>query len=80
MWCRGTPSQLYGCIADACNIKQLLLAEFGFLESNIRLLADDSSDASLVPTADCVLASLRWLVADQKPGDLLFFHFSGQLG
>ena len=80
MWCRGTPSQLSGCITDACNVKQLLLAEFGLQEPNVRLLLDDSSDASLVPTADCMLASLRWLVAGQKPGDLLFFYFSGPLG
>ena len=39
-------------------------------------ITDGNADRS-APTAANVRAGLRWLTRDAKPGDVLFFHFSG---
>eukprot|EP00300_Choanocystis_sp_HF-7_P019427 c20335_g1_i7.p1 GENE.c20335_g1_i7~~c20335_g1_i7.p1 ORF type:complete len:277 (+),score=38.44 c20335_g1_i7:612-1442(+) len=48
------------------------LIQHGF--SDFRILTDDSANQ---PTRDAILSSMRWLVADARPGDSLFFHYSG---
>lgn len=68
--------RLKGCINDAKNMEQFLMAR-GFSGANIRLLTDDQQDQTKQPTKANILRDLRWLVAGAKPGDSLFFHFSG---
>jgi hypothetical protein len=55
------------------------------LRNTNRFVDDDDDDDQInsgnadrsAPTAANVRAGLRWLTRDAKPGDVLFFHFSG---
>lgn len=38
---------------------------------------DHSKGRDFVPFRDVILRACSWLVADAKPGDSLFFHYSG---
>ena len=64
-------NDLRGCVNDVKNIYQLLTQHFDFKQDNIRVLTDKRS------TFDAIYDRLVWLVKDSKPGDVLFFHFSG---
>jgi hypothetical protein len=55
-------------------MEYLLKTKFGY--HDIRLLRDDGK-GNTKPTRRNILASIKWLVADARPGDSLFFHFSG---
>jgi len=68
--------RLSGCINDVKNMQQFL-AERGFTGPNVRVLTDDLSDPSKQPTKANILRDLRWLASGARPGDSLFFHFSG---
>ena len=68
--------RLKGCINDVKNM-QNFLAKYGFTGQNVRVLTDDLNDASRQPTRANILRDLRWLVQGARPGDSLFFHFSG---
>merc|ERR1712000_292969 len=68
--------RLKGCINDVKNM-QNFLAKYGFNGQNVRVLTDDLTDASRQPTRANILRDLRWLVQGARPGDSLFFHFSG---
>eukprot|EP00210_Caulerpa_lentillifera_P008161 g7794.t1 len=71
-----TKYELKGCIHDARHVKHMLCTVFHFSPQNIRLLLDDGSGDSL-PTYRNILGQMHWLVNGLKPGDSLFFHFSG---
>ena len=43
----------------------------------MRVLKDNASVGALMPTRANILKSIDWLVKGAKPGDALFFHFSG---
>jgi hypothetical protein len=57
----------------------LLTNRFGFSPSQIVVLRDDdhSKGRDFVPFRDVILRACSWLVADAKPGNSLFFHYSG---
>jgi len=74
-----TQGRLKGCIPDANNIEQFLLTR-GYLPANIRKLTDDSQNYYFVPTKANMLQAMQWLVTDVRPGDSLFFHYSGHGG
>lgn len=68
----GTDHALRGCVNDVLMMEDLLTNHFGFTDSrNKRTLVDSAA------TTQNILMSLEWLVADTKPGDVLFFHYSG---
>lgn len=71
----GTQAELRGCINDVHNMKRLLVQTFRWPESCFQVLTDDNPRA--MPTKANIVAAMRWLVQDVKPGDVLFFHFSG---
>jgi len=54
-----------------------LLARYGFNGPNVKVMTDDLQDRNLLPTKANMLRELRALVASARPGDSLFFHFSG---
>ena len=62
---------LRGCINDITMMNTMLIRNFGFDATNIRMLVDAKA------TKPNVLEKLRWLVADAEPGDVLVFHYSG---
>jgi len=69
----GTPNELRGCINDINNMQQFL--KNGRNCSNFSKLSDDNPDT--MPTKSNIIAGLQNLVKDAKPGDELWFHFSG---
>jgi len=71
----GTEAELQGCINDVHNMSRLLTESFGWSRGCIRTLTDD--DPGTMPTRANIAAALQWLVEDVRPGDVLFFHFSG---
>jgi uncharacterized caspase-like protein len=67
----GTKSQLNGCVNDVLAMRQML-TRFGFKNnSHVRMLTDEAA------TTLNILDRLEWLVKGAKPGDVLFFHYSG---
>ncbi|KAF8705336.1 Peptidase C14, partial [Rhizoctonia solani] len=54
--------------------------QFGFRKENIVKLTDDTTETHSFPTKENIISAMLWLVEDAKPGDSLFFHFSGHGG
>ncbi|KAG4083746.1 hypothetical protein H8356DRAFT_1747752 [Neocallimastix lanati (nom. inval.)] len=75
----GQQYQLSGCINDVKCIRQLITEKFGFVDrpDKMVVLTDDQKDPLKIPTRKNMLNAMRWLVQGCKPGDSLFFHFSG---
>lgn len=67
----GTSHALNGCVNDVTLMSEVLTKHFGFTAKNKRMLTDNSA------TTRNILNRLGWLVQDAKPGDVLYFHFSG---
>ncbi|CAN6332539.1 unnamed protein product [Urochloa humidicola] len=72
----GTKAELKGCHNDVARMRRCLVDRFGFEESGIRVLVDDGSGGPQ-PTGANIRRELARLVGDARPGDLLFFHYSG---
>eukprot|EP01101_Sappina_pedata_P005147 TRINITY_DN22_c1_g2_i2.p1 TRINITY_DN22_c1_g2~~TRINITY_DN22_c1_g2_i2.p1 ORF type:complete len:319 (+),score=130.59 TRINITY_DN22_c1_g2_i2:31-957(+) len=69
--------ELRGCINDVKNLKSFLIESgFNSQPENMRVLTDDNKNQGM-PIKKNVEAGMKWLVEDNQPGDLLFFHFSG---
>ncbi len=68
----GTDSELKGCINDAKNVRRLLVARFGYAETDItELLEGDATRAALMKEFKKLLAS---------GADRMFFSYSGHGG
>lgn len=65
----GTGHDLSGCINDAKNMDNLLRTKFGF--TDVKLVLEKEA------TTQNIKDQLRWLVSGCRPGDTLFFHYSG---
>lgn len=63
-------AELRGCVNDAKNLVEILMAR-GWEHKNIRMLCDERA------TKEAILTRLAWLVKGAKAGDSLFFSFSG---
>ncbi|CAK4077241.1 unnamed protein product [Aphanomyces euteiches] len=72
----GTEAELRGCIKDVENLMRFVQKECGFPANNMRRLTDDRQGRDR-PTRANILAGMRWLVENARPGDSLFFHYSG---
>lgn len=72
---RGTRAELRGCINDVSNMQQLLTRTFGWHPHNIHCLTEDNPRSP--PTRRNIETAFQWLVDGARPGDVLFFHFSG---
>jgi len=73
----GKPFQLNGCINDANFIMKFLIRNYDFKRDDCKIMTDDSKDEALIPTRKNIINAMEWLVKDAKPGDSLFFHYSG---
>jgi hypothetical protein len=62
---------LNGCLTDVELQKQLLIHRFGFQLSDILCLTDEQASKSLIQKA------FNDLNSQVKPGDVVYFHFSG---
>ncbi|CAJ1440356.1 unnamed protein product, partial [Effrenium voratum] len=72
----GTRAELRGCINDVHNLHRLLTETYGWSSRDIHTLTDDGRGGGM-PTRHNIEQHLRWLVEDARPGDVLFFSFSG---
>ena len=72
----GTKAELHGCINDVNRIHKSLIQRFGFAESDITILIDTDRQHRQ-PTGANIKRSLHNLVSEARPGDVLFFHYSG---
>lgn len=75
----GTRSMLRGPGNDVQCMHFLLTNKLGFDAANIVVLRDDdlSRGPDFFPTRAVVTRACSWLVADARPGDSLFWHYSG---
>lgn len=84
---KGQKGELRGCVNDVERV-QWFLKENGFPQDHDQiLLTDDGKDEEIpakldkpchvIPTKKNIMKALKWIVADAKQGDSLFFHFSG---
>ena len=69
---KDTPSQLMGCINDVDNVENILTGVFKY--DKIKKITDDTIDK---PRKNSILRNIDWLIENNKPGDELFFHYSG---
>lgn len=68
----GTDHALRGCVNDVMLMSNILSSRFyRFKSRNKRMLTDASA------TTTNIMRRLNWLVDGAKPGDVLYFHFSG---
>ncbi|KAL6839319.1 hypothetical protein ACP4OV_030991 [Aristida adscensionis] len=72
----GTDGELKGCLNDVNRMRRCLVERFGFDEAGIRVLAD-ADPSTPPPTGANIRLELERLVAGARPGDTLFFHYSG---
>jgi len=68
----GTPNELYGCINDTNNIKNMLQQKFSY--NNFIFLTDQTNKK---PTKDNIINEITKLLVNSKTGDSLFFLYSG---
>ena len=62
---------LRGCLNDVESINKLLMEQFGFKKSSIKIRRDQQV------TKTDLRKHWEWLLKDTSPGDRLIFHFSG---
>lgn len=70
-------SQLKGCINDVQSMLAYLTQRAGFPRENIVVLTDDTNNPRCMPTRQNILSAMQQLSRGARPGDSLFFHFSG---
>ncbi|ORX77058.1 metacaspase [Anaeromyces robustus] len=75
---KGTSAELKGCINDITNVSELFCRRFGF--NNCLYLTDEQNDPNKKPTYNNIIDGMKWLVQGARPGDSLFFHYSGHGG
>ena len=71
-----TKAELSGCANDVENWKELLTNYFGFDEADIKILVD-TGEGYARPTGKNIKKELIRIVRTSKPGDIVFFQFSG---
>ena len=69
-----TQNELYGCVNDANNLKSYLTNKYNFSENNLCLLTDNTI---VKPTKQNILKKYKDLLINAKPGEKLFFTYSG---
>lgn len=63
---------LVGAASDARNMRDVLVARWGFRPEDVRMLTDTAA------TRDAIQSALtRWLPSVARPGDVVVFYFSG---
>ena len=72
-------NRLAGCINDVRNVKKQL-NKFYPKCSEFKILTDDSTKLDEKPTRKNIIDGIRWLVTGLKPGENVYFHYSGHGG
>lgn len=76
----GTEYALSGCVNDAENIKKHLTDTYDSCKDVVILTDEGTDDTERKPTRANILAKLDWLVSGLKPGENVFFSYSGHGG
>lgn len=85
---KGTESELNGCINDVLLMKDILINHYGYSDTNILLLTDDTI---IKPTAANIIQGWKWLLSNTPASDFAkkyipissnergnyYFHYSG---
>ncbi|KAI0720672.1 peptidase C14, caspase domain-containing protein [Cerioporus squamosus] len=70
-----------GAHRDVARLRKLLIAQYGYRNENITVLIDDDArPEEQWPTYENIIRAMENLVAGTKPGDHIFFSFSGHGG
>lgn len=72
----GSPYELAGCINDVIDVQALLQKTYPNCK-DYRIITDNTA---VKPTRMNILAAIDWLVTGLKPGQHVYFHFSGHGG
>jgi hypothetical protein len=64
-------ADLRGCVNDVTNMQGALVDLFGFKKSDITVLTDYAA------TKKAMMAGIRQIIKDSKPGDVAVIHYSG---
>jgi len=72
-------AELKGCINDVKNVKKFLI-DNSFSDSPPRMTVLTDDNKAAMPTRNNIISACMWLVHDNQPGDILFFHYSGHGG
>ena len=59
-------SELFGCIDDILNMRDMLVNEMKFLEENITILHDDTEDRDLYPNRQNILNKLNEFINNKQ--------------
>jgi hypothetical protein len=76
----GSSCQLSGCINDANRMKEYLLTQCGFKESDIKMLSDHvGASKDQLPTKSNIIRNIQWLTGNIPSNEecQLVFHYSG---
>lgn len=72
-------NKLNGCINDVNNMK-FQINKYYPKCLQFRILTDDSTNPLNKPTRKNIIDGINWLVTDLKPGENVYFHYSGHGG
>ncbi|KAF3790594.1 Metacaspase-5 [Nymphaea thermarum] len=72
----GTKAELKGCVNDVRRMQRCLVEHYGFDEDDITILID-TDPSSKQPTGANIRQAITNLIRRARPGDVLFFHYSG---
>ncbi|CAO3589967.1 unnamed protein product [Absidia cylindrospora] len=73
-------NELRGCINDVQNVKTFLTSLYNFRPEDMVVLTDDQKESRFIPTRQNIISGMQWLVANARPNDSFFFHYSGHGG
>lgn len=76
----GSRNALHGCINDARAMSAYIQQNHGYSSDDTVILTDDQPNPMSIPTKANMIRAMQWLVADARPNDCLFFHYSGHGG
>lgn len=71
---KNSPAELRGCINDINDIKNILVENCDYQESNITVLTEEHQN---MPTRKNIESYINWLVTDIFSGDTILFYYSG---
>jgi hypothetical protein len=74
----GSVYELKGCIQDTRSTRDMLKNKFGVSDSSIVMMNDDLAQSSPeYPTPSNIMNNMRDVIKKSKPGDSIYFHYSG---
>jgi len=78
----GQRSALRGCVNDVRTMRNTIEKVLKFPIVSSKVLVEDPKFAGFTatPTKQNIVEAMKWLASEAKPGDTLFFHYSGHGG